>query len=63
METKNNDIVESTLDESVYDTIVRAMGMPGSFIDARRTCHFRKDEDCLLCKCRQPRDPAASGRL
>ena len=26
-ETKNNDIVESTLDESVYDTIVRAIAI------------------------------------
>lgn len=49
METKSNDIVESTLDESVYDTIVHTIGTFGSFIDARRARHSRKDEDCLLC--------------
>ena len=61
IETQNNEIVESTLDESVYDTIVGGFPLSVTRLDEGCQSHSRKNEDRLLRQCRQPRHPKASG--
>lgn len=57
MEIRQIDTLESTLDESVYDTLVIFFGYCSLSLDARHKCHLGKSQDCVFTQCGPSRRP------